>query len=104
MGLGRMAFQKKLIWKIGMMLLSGGIRKVKKISDYQEYGGAPILGLEKLVLKCHGKSTPRAIDNAIKLAVKCARDDLVGNMKEGINAFEQEFTHPDYDHITGYDT
>ena len=103
MGLGRMAFQKKLIWRIGMMLLSGGIRKVKKISDYQEYGGAPILGLEKLVLKCHGKSTPRAIDNAIKLAVKCARDDLVGAMKDGINAFEQEFTHPDYDHITGYD-
>ena len=104
MGLGRMAFQKKLIWKIGMIMLSGGIRKVKKISDYQEYGGAPILGLEKLVLKCHGKSTPRAIDNAIKLAVKCSRDELVANMKEAINAFEQEFTHPDYDHITGYDT
>ena len=85
-------------------MLSGGIRKVKKISDYQEYGGAPILGLEKLVLKCHGKSTPRAIDNAIKLAVKCSRDELVANMKEAINAFEQEFTHPDYDHITGYDT
>ena len=104
MGLGRMAFQKKLIWRIGMIMLSGGIRKVKKISDYQEYGGAPILGLEKLVLKCHGKSTPRAIDNAIKLAVKCSRDELVANMKEAINAFEQEFTRPDYDHITGYDT
>lgn len=103
MGLGKLAFQKKLIWKLGMIMLSGGIRKVKKISDYQEYGGAPILGLEKLVLKCHGRSTPRAIDNAIKLAVKCARDDLVGNMKESINAFEREFTRPDYDHITGFD-
>jgi len=103
MGLGRLAFQRKLIWKLGMIMLSGGIRKVKKISDYQEYGGAPILGLEKLVLKCHGRSTPRAIDNAIKLAVKCARDDLVGTMKEAINAFEHEFTRPDYDHITGFD-
>lgn len=102
MGLGRLAFQKKLIWKLGMIMLSGGIRKVKKISDYQEYGGAPILGLEKLVLKCHGRSTPRAIDNAIKLAVKCIRDDLVENMKESINAFEKEFTRPDYDHITGF--
>lgn len=102
MGLGKLAFQKKLIWKLGMIMLSGGIRKVKKISDYQEYGGAPILGLEKLVLKCHGKSTPRAIDNAIKLAVKCIRDELVENMKESINAFEQEFTRPDYDHITGF--
>ncbi|MCF6237513.1 MAG: phosphate acyltransferase PlsX, partial [Candidatus Marinimicrobia bacterium] len=104
MGLGKLAFQKKLIWKLGMIMLSGGIRQVKKISDYQEYGGAPILGLEKLVLKCHGRSTPRAIDNAIKLAVKCSRDDLVGNMKEAINAFEREFTRTEYDHITGFDT
>ncbi len=104
MGLGKLAVKKKLIWKLGMLLLSGGIRKVRKVSDYQEYGGAPILGLEKLVLKCHGRSTPRAIDNAIKLAVKCARDDLVTTMKDAINAFEREFTRPDYDHITGYDT
>lgn len=103
MGLGKLAVKKRLIWKLGMLLLSGGIRKVRKVSDYQEYGGAPILGLEKLVLKCHGRSTPRAIDNAIKLAVKCARDELVKNMKDSINAFEQEFTRPDYDHITGYD-
>ena len=103
MGLGKLAFQKKLIWKLGMIMLSGGIRKVKKISDYQEYGGAPILGLEKLVLKCHGRSTPRAIDNAIKLGIKCIRDELVENMKISINAFEQEFTRPDYDHITGFD-
>jgi len=103
MGLGKLAVQKKLIWKLGMLMLSGGIRQVKKITDYQEYGGAPILGLEKLVLKCHGRSTPHAIDNAIKLAVKCTRDKLVDNMKSAINAFEQEFTHPDYDHITGYD-
>ncbi len=104
MGLGKLAFQKKLIWKLGMIMLSGGIRQVKKISDYQEYGGAPILGLEKLVLKCHGRSTPRAIDNAIKLAVKCIRDELVDNMKNTINAFEREFTRPNYDHITGFDT
>lgn len=84
-----------------MIMLSGGIRKVKKISDYQEYGGAPILGLEKLVLKCHGRSTPRAINNAIKLAIKCVRDDLVANMRDSINAFEREYTRPDYDQ-TGY--
>jgi len=102
-GLIKMGFRKKFIWKLGVMLLSGGIKKVKKISDYQEYGGAPILGLEKLVLKCHGRSTPRAIDNAIKLAVKCSRDDLVGTIRESINIFEKEFTRPDYDHITGFD-
>lgn len=102
-GLGRIAFKKRLTWKLGLLLLSGGIKRVRTLSDYQEYGGAPILGLEKLVLKCHGKSTPRAIENAIKLAVKCIRDDLVGNMSTAINNFEREFTRPDYDHITGFD-
>jgi glycerol-3-phosphate acyltransferase PlsX len=102
-GLGRMAFKKKLTWKLGLMLLAGGIKRVKTLSDYQEYGGAPILGLERLVLKCHGRSTPRAIENAVKLAVKCARDDLVGNMRTAIDAFEREFSRPDYDHITGFD-
>jgi glycerol-3-phosphate acyltransferase PlsX len=102
-GLGRMAFKKKLTWKLGLMLLSGGIRRVKTLSDYQEYGGAPILGLERLVLKCHGRSTPRAIENAVKLAVKCTRDDLVGNMRTAIDTFEREFSRPDYDHITGFD-
>lgn len=103
-GLGRMAFKKKLTWKLGLILLAGGIKRVKTLSDYQEYGGAPILGLERLVLKCHGRSTSRAIENAIKLAVKCTRDDLVGNMRQAINAFEREFSRPDYDHITGFDS
>jgi len=103
-GLGRMAFKKKFIWKLGILLLAGGIKRVKTLSDYQEYGGAPILGLERLVLKCHGRSTPRAIENAIKLAVKCTRDDLVGNMRAAISSFEREFTRPDYDHITGFDS
>ncbi len=91
MGLGRLAFKQKFIWKLGLLLLSGGIRGLKKLTDYQEYGGAPILGLDKLVLKCHGKSTARAIQNAVKLAAKSIRDHLTGNIQQSIRAFEETF-------------
>jgi len=69
---------------------------LKKLTDYQEYGGAPILGLQKLVLKCHGKSTARAIANAIKLAAKAVRDDLMGMITRSIQEFEVTFSQPDF--------
>lgn len=104
MGLGKMAFKQKFIWKIGLIMLSSGIRGLKKLTDYQEYGGAPILGLNKLVLKCHGKSTSHAILNAIKLAAKSIRDDLTGSMQRSIRTFEETITKPGDSFITGYDT
>ncbi len=96
MGLGKYAFKEKFLWKLGLIMLSGGIRSLKKLTDYQEYGGAPILGLQKLVLKCHGKSTARAIANAIKLAAKAVRDDLMGMITRSIQEFEVTFSQPDF--------
>ena len=96
MGLGKYAFKEKFLWKIALIMLSGGIRSLKKLTDYQEYGGAPILGLQKLVLKCHGKSTSRAIANALKLAAKAVRDDLTGKITHSIQEFEEAFSRPDF--------
>lgn len=104
MGLGKMAFKQKFIWKLGLILLSSGIRGLKKLTDYQEYGGAPILGLNKLVLKCHGKSTSRAVHNAIKLAAKSIRDDLTGNMQRSIRAFEETIIKPGDSYVTAYES
>ena len=102
MGLGKYAFKKNFIWKMGLIFLSSGIKGLKRITDYQEYGGAPILGLERLVLKCHGKSTSLAIENALTLTIKAVRDDLTGNMQRAISAFENEFTRPEFDKVPGY--
>jgi glycerol-3-phosphate acyltransferase PlsX len=87
-GLGRWAFKQNLLWKAGLVLLSGGLRQLKHLTDYSEYGGAPLLGLRHPVIKAHGKSHPRAIANAVKVAAKAARDGVSDEIREAVAAFE----------------
>ena len=87
-GLGRWAFKQNLLWKAGLVLLSGGLRQLKHLTDYSEYGGAPLLGLSRPVIKAHGKSHARAVANAVKVAAKAARDGVCDEIREAVAAFE----------------
>jgi glycerol-3-phosphate acyltransferase PlsX len=69
-----LAAERRLAWRLGLRLLSRGIERLRELTDYAHYGGAPILGFEQLFLKCHGRSTARAISNAVKVAAKAVRD------------------------------
>src|SRR2546427_6181600 len=51
---------------ICLRLLSRGIERLRALTDYTQYGGSPILGFERLFIKCHGRSTAHAIGNAVK--------------------------------------
>ena len=82
--LARYAAKESMVWKAGMMLLAGGIRELKQATDWQEYGGAPILGFDGICIKAHGRSNARAVHNAIRVAAKAVRTDLVNAMKEGL--------------------
>lgn len=84
---GRRIYKKNLLSKLGLVMLSPVLKKLKKRLDYSEYGGAPILGFQKLVIKAHGRSGSRAIMNAILLADKSAAADLVANMEASMKAF-----------------
>ncbi len=57
---------------LGALLLRGALRRVKRSMDYEEYGGAPLLGVNGTVIIAHGRSTPRAIKNAIRTASRLA--------------------------------
>ena len=48
-----------------------------RVLDYAETGGAPLLGVGGVPVICHGESTPKAIRNALKLAVRAVRSDMV---------------------------
>ena len=48
-----------------------------KYWDYAETGGAPLLGVGGVSLICHGESSPKAIRNALKQAVRAVRSDMV---------------------------
>ena len=46
------------------------IRSALRQLDYSEHGGAPLLGVKGVSIICHGRSSPRAIKNALKIAVQ----------------------------------
>ncbi|MBU0529895.1 phosphate acyltransferase PlsX [bacterium] len=97
--LGQLAFKTKITWKLGLILLRKGVAFIKEVTDYSEYGGAPLLGFEKMVIIAHGRSNAKAISNAIKLAGKCVRDDVCGQISRNIRSFERE-PEREYDRLT----
>ncbi|MFQ5688753.1 MAG: phosphate acyltransferase PlsX [Gemmatimonadota bacterium] len=58
----------------------GDLEDVFKFLDYTEYGGAPLLGVNGVSIICHGSSPPRAIKNAIEVAVRSLRSGMVEDM------------------------
>lgn len=69
---------KDLKTKIGALLIKDQLKTMKDKVDYRQYGGAPLLGLEGLVIISHGSSDFQAIFNAIKVT----REGLVNNVVE----------------------
>jgi phosphate acyltransferase len=74
--LAKYAYRSKLTWRVGLMMLRGGLHQLKEVTDWRQYGGAPILGFDHLCIKAHGRSNQRALANAIKVAHKSVRSDL----------------------------
>ncbi len=70
--------------KIGMALLLPTLRNFWRKLDYAEYGGAPLLGLNGIVIVCHGRSQARAIRNAIRLGRESVENNLVPAIKKCI--------------------
>lgn len=57
-----------LLGKLGLVLLKTSLLRFKKQMDYSEYGGAPLLGVNSVVIIGHGRSDAKAIKNAIRVA------------------------------------
>ena len=84
MRLGKYAFKKNLVYKAGLTLLAPAVKQLKTVTDWEQYGGAPLLGFDHPCIKAHGRSSPVAIKNALKVAHKAARSDLVTAITEGL--------------------
>lgn len=81
MDVARYAYRSKLAWRLGLFMLRGGIVQLKQLTDWQQYGGAPILGFHKPFIKAHGRSNVRALANAIKVAHKTVQRDLCAEIE-----------------------
>ena len=62
------------------------MKRVMRHLDYAEYGGAPLLGVQGVSIICHGRSSPAAIRNAIKVAERAARNHLEQDMTREFGA------------------
>ncbi len=80
------AAEGRLRWRLGLRLLEQGIARVRALTDYTQYGGSPILGFERLFIKCHGRSNARAVANAVKVAAKAVRDRVPAEITDAVAA------------------
>ena len=93
MSLLKEEFMKSTVSKFGAILLKNSFKSFKKRFDYKEYGGAPFLGINGIMIKAHGSSDRRAIMNAIRQAKllydnNCI-DRIVMDLKDaGVNDIE----------------
>jgi glycerol-3-phosphate acyltransferase PlsX len=69
---------KNFITKFATFLLLPALSSIKKSVDYDEAGGAPMLGINGIVFKAHGRAKAKAIKNALRVAYEAAKEDLVG--------------------------
>ncbi len=82
----RLTAEGSLISKIGALLLKPGLKKLIKQLDYEEYGGAQLLGVDGVCIISHGSSSSKAIKNAIKVAAKTIQENLIGEIKESLKS------------------
>lgn len=87
--MARQASDRKLRYRIGLSMLGSGLRRIKRMTDWKSYGGAPLLGMDAVIIKAHGRSEARAIRNAIKVAAKTVRGDLTGKIRNGMESTGQ---------------
>ncbi len=82
----RQGFGRNLRTKVGYLLSKPVFRELKAKMDYAEYGGALLLGVKAVTVICHGRSQPKAIMNALRLARDCCVAGLNQRIVEQINA------------------
>ena len=69
---------------LGALLAKSALREVKSRLDYSEYGGAPLLGVDGVVIIGHGRSNAKAIKNMVRVGKEAVEKGMLEAIKEGI--------------------
>ncbi|HEV8231723.1 MAG TPA: phosphate acyltransferase PlsX, partial [Thermoanaerobaculia bacterium] len=80
----REEIKRTLQASVGFLLSRSAFRSFKQRLDYSEYGGAPLLGVKGCVIICHGRSSAKAIKNAIRFAAEFSRQRLAEKIQTSI--------------------
>ncbi|EPE3793974.1 phosphate acyltransferase PlsX [Campylobacter lari] len=80
--------QKSFLAKLGYLLAKPAFNELKTHIDYEEYGGAPLLGVKECVIISHGKSGPKAIKNAIFQALNFTQSNINQTIEKELSNYE----------------
>jgi glycerol-3-phosphate acyltransferase PlsX len=72
----RQALSSTTAAKVGYVLSRRAYADFRKRFDYSEYGGAPLLGIKGVCIVCHGRSSAKAIKNAVRVAAEVHRREI----------------------------
>jgi len=81
----RREIKKSPLAILGAMIMKSRLNHIKKLADYSEYGGAPLLGVNGIVMISHGRSSPKAVKNAIKATIREIEHNILAVMAERIS-------------------
>jgi phosphate acyltransferase len=73
-----------LVRKLGYLMMRPAFHAFKRRTDYAEYGGAPLIGINGISIISHGRSSARAIKNAIRVAAELEKSEVNRHIHEDI--------------------
>jgi len=68
--------------RVGAALMAPFLKRLRASFDYAESGGAPLLGINGVLIICHGQSSSKAIKNAVIVAMEMVRQNICSNIKD----------------------
>lgn len=80
-------FTRSALNKLAAAVVLKDIKALKKNFDYNEYGGAPLMGCSKPVFKMHGSAMARTVYNALRLTKAYVEGNVVGEIAESVAKF-----------------
>ena len=77
--------------KLAAAILLKDIKALKKSMDYNEYGGAPIMGAAKPVFKTHGSATAKTVESALRLTKSYVQGGVIDEISRSLLEYKSDF-------------
>jgi glycerol-3-phosphate acyltransferase PlsX len=75
--------------KVGAMLVKGAFKAIHKKTNWEDYGGSPLLGVNGICIIAHGRSTPLAIQNALRVAAESIEQQVNPHIIEEVRRYNE---------------
>src|ERR1700680_2416092 len=85
---------KNPIRRLGAKLAEGAFKSIRKKTNYEEYGGMPLLGVNGVCIIAHGASSPLAIKNAIRAATKSIKHEINPQILREVQSYNEKLDAP----------